>query len=137
MLSIRLARTGKKHQAYFRVVVADSKKAPTAKFVEIVGNYDPHAKVINLKKDRIDYYLSNGAQPSNTVAVLLKKDGVKLPDWVKITEKNRAPKKVQEEVAPAAAPKAGEPEVEAEEASPEVAQEPAADKAEETAEAVE
>lgn len=97
MLVIRLARTGKKHQAYFRVVVADSRKAPGAKFVEIVGNYDPHLKNLTLKKERLDFYISHGAQPSNTVAKLLSKEKIELPKWVKITEKKKAPKKTEEE----------------------------------------
>lgn len=111
MLAIRLSRTGKKHQAYFRVVVSDSHRTPTAKFVEILGNYDPHAKKFQIDQDRLEYYLKNGAQPSNSVAKLLKNEKIALPKWVKITEKKRAPKKVEEpkeapkaEAAPAEAP---------------------------------
>lgn len=99
MLAIRLARTGKKHQAYFRIVVSDSRKQPTAKFVEILGNYDPHLKKVQIKKDRLEEYLKNGAQPSNSVAKLLKSEKIELPKWVKIAEKKRAPKKAVEEKA--------------------------------------
>jgi len=104
MLVIRLSRTGKKHQAYFRIAVADSRKTPTAKVVELLGNYDPHAKKLTVNKERLDFYLKNGAQPSNSVAKLLKKEKIELPKWVKITEKKRAPKKKEEpkEVAPKA-----------------------------------
>lgn len=105
MLAIRLSRTGKKHQAYFRVVVSDSHRTPTAKFVEILGNYDPHAKKFQIDKERLEYYLKNGAQPSNTVAKLLKNEKIELPKWVKITERKRAPKKKEE---PKEAPKAKE-----------------------------
>ena len=118
MLAIRLSRTGKKHQAYFRVVVSDHHRTPTAKFVEILGNYDPHAKKFQIDKDRLAYYLKNGAQPSNSVAKLLKNEKIDMPKWVKITERKRAPKKVEEEkAAPKAEVKEGDAEV-AEEATP-------------------
>lgn len=98
MLKIRLARTGKKKQAQYRVVVADQKRAVTAKFIEILGWYNPHTKEIKLNKENIESWLAKGAQPSNTVAKLMKNEGsVKLPAWVKIEEKNKKPKKEVEE----------------------------------------
>lgn len=97
MLTIRFARTGKRHQAYFRIVVADKRKAVGAKFIEILGNYDPHAKTLSIDKDRLKEYMKNGAVPSNSVAKLLKKEKIEFPSWVKITEKNKAPKKKEEE----------------------------------------
>lgn len=102
MLVIRLARTGKKHQAYFRVVVADSKRAVSAKFIEILGNYDPHAKKISIDKEKTLKHFANGAQPSTAVAKLLVKEGLELPKWVKIVEKKKNPKKP-------ASPAGGEP----------------------------
>lgn len=107
MLVIRLARTGKKKQAYFRVVVQEKHKSPGAKFIEILGNYDPHSKKLEINKDKTEEYMSKGAQPSNTLAVLLKKEGIKLPAWVKITEKNKAPKKQEKEKAEEKAPAEG------------------------------
>jgi small subunit ribosomal protein S16 len=107
MLAIRLSRTGKKHQAYFRIVVSDSRRTPTAKFIEILGNYDPHAKKLQIDKEKLEKYLKNGAQPSNSVAKLLSNEKIALPKWVKIEKRNRAPKKVVEE-KPAEAPKAEE-----------------------------
>jgi small subunit ribosomal protein S16 len=101
LLVIRFARTGKKHQAYYRIVVADKRSAVGAKFIEIVGNYDPHAKKVSLDKEKIGEYLKNGAQPSNSVAKILKSEKVELPKWVKIAEKNKAPKKVEEPKAEA------------------------------------
>lgn len=97
MLVIRLARTGKKHQAYYRIVVADKRSAVGAKFIEILGNYDPHAKNLSLDKEKLGQYISNGAQPSNSVAKILKAEKVELPKWVKIVEKKKAPKKAVEE----------------------------------------
>jgi small subunit ribosomal protein S16 len=111
MLAIRLSRTGKKHQAYFRIVVSDSRRTPTAKFIEILGNYDPHAKKLQIDKEKLEKYLKNGAQPSNSVAKLLKNEKIALPKWVKIEERNRAPKKAVEE-KPAAAPKSAPSEAE-------------------------
>lgn len=97
MLTIRLVRTGKKHQAFFRIVVADKRKAPGAKFIEILGNYDPHAKKLTVNKEKLEQYMKNGAQPSNTLAKVLKSEKFELPKWVKISEKKKAPKKQVEE----------------------------------------
>lgn len=73
MLRIRLARVGKKHQPIYRVVVADHEKHATKKFVEILGQYNPtqKPKVFTVKKDRIEYWIKCGAQPSDTVNNLL------------------------------------------------------------------
>lgn len=112
MVVIRLARTGKKKQAFYRIVVADSKRAVTAKFISIVGWYNPHTKEINVKQEQVAEWLSKGAVPSNAVAILLKKEGMKLPEWVKITEKIAKPKNEPE--VKTEAPKAEEAPVEAE-----------------------
>lgn len=108
MVTIRFARTGKKKQAYFRIVAADKRRAVGAKFIEILGNYDPHAKKLTIDAERLSHYLKNGAVPSNSVARLLVKEKIELPKWVKITEKKKAPKKEVEEkeAAPKAAPEA-------------------------------
>ena len=74
MLAIRLRRTGTTKKPYYRVVVADSRSWRDGKFVEIVGHYDLRAnpgKVV-LKSDRVDYWISKGAQPSDTVRSLIK-----------------------------------------------------------------
>src|SRR5215469_9441263 len=83
MLAIRMQRTGRKGHAMFRVVVQDSRRTPSSgKFVALLGNYDPHAKVMSLKKDRAQFYLEHGAQPSDRVVRLFEQEGVKLPSWV-------------------------------------------------------
>ncbi len=85
MLAIRMQRTGRKGHAQFRVIVQDSHRSPSGgKVVEYLGSYNPHTKEVVLKKEIIEKYLSNGAQPSNRAAILFKKEGVKLPKWVKI-----------------------------------------------------
>ena len=84
MLVIRLQRTGRKGHAQFRVVVQDSRRTPTSgKIVAQVGTYDPHTKTLNLDKERAQHYLNHGAQPSDRVVLILKKEGVKLPTWVR------------------------------------------------------
>lgn len=83
MLVIRLQRTGRKGHAQFRVVVQDSRRTPTSgKVVALLGTYNPHSKEVKVDKERAQHYLDHGAQPSERVVVLLKKEGVKLPNWV-------------------------------------------------------
>jgi small subunit ribosomal protein S16 len=75
MVKIRLTRKGKKKVPFYRIVVIDSKKARDGKFIERVGHYDPRNKELSLKRDRIEYWISKGAQPTNTVAKLIAKEG--------------------------------------------------------------
>lgn len=91
MLSIRMQRTGRKGHAMFRVVVQESRLTPTSgKVVAQLGSYDPHSKVASLQKEKASFYLTHGAQPSNRAALLLQKEGVELPKWVKLSgEKKR------------------------------------------------
>lgn len=92
MLVIRMQRTGRKGHAMFRVIVQDSRLTPTSgKVVAQLGSYDPHAKTVILNKEKATFYLDHGAQPSDRVAGLLKREGVKLPDWATLpTKKERA-----------------------------------------------
>lgn len=77
-----MQRKGRTGHAQFRVIVQDSRFHPTSgRVVAYVGNYDPHTKVATLDGEKISQYLSNGAQPSDRVAKLLTKEGIKLPDW--------------------------------------------------------
>lgn len=74
MVVIRLARFGAKKKPTYRVVVTDKRKARDSDCLEIVGHYNPvtdPAEVV-LKRERIEYWLSVGAQPSDTVKRLLK-----------------------------------------------------------------
>jgi len=94
LLVIRLARTGRNKYPTYRIVAAESARAATGKFVEVLGNYNPHTKELVLKKDRIAERLSFGAQPSNTVVKLLLREKMELPSWVKL--KTKTPPKVEE-----------------------------------------
>ena len=74
MLMIRLARFGGKKKPTYRVVVIDKESARDSRAVEVVGTYNPISKpkAINLKHERIAHWMKNGAQPSDTVARLLR-----------------------------------------------------------------
>lgn len=125
MLVIRLQRTGRKGHAQFRVVVQDSRRTPSSgKVVAALGHYNPHSKEITIDKEKAQFYLDHGSQPTSRVAVLLKKEGVKLPDWVKIDQsKTRSVRNAEKRRSTTPAPE--EPEV-VEEAP---AEEPAAEEA--------
>jgi len=75
-VSIRLRREGAKNSPYYKVVVADKRSPRDGKFIEIIGTYDPKKPGRNsvLKADRVEYWISKGAQPSDTVRSLIKKN---------------------------------------------------------------
>lgn len=133
MLAIRLQRTGRKGHAQFRVLVQDSRRTPTSgRFVYLLGSYNPHTKALAIDKEKTDFYLKNGARPSDRVARLLKANGVELPSWVKFADdkerKLRNPEKLRKN-QPAEEATAEEPAVEetpaAEAEATEVAEAPA------------
>lgn len=74
MLMIRLARFGAKKKPSYRVVVIEKERARNSRSVEVVGIYNPVStpQVVQLKHDRISFWMKNGAQPSETVTRLLK-----------------------------------------------------------------
>ena len=78
MVRIRLRRTGRNRTPTYRIVVADSKSPRDGKFLEIVGQYNPRQgeNAVNLKADRVHYWMDNGALPSDTVRSLLRRAGV-------------------------------------------------------------
>ncbi len=134
MLAIRLQRTGRKGHAQFRMIVQDARRTPTSgRFVYLLGSYNPHTKALAIDKEKAEYYLSNGARPSDRAARLLKANGVKLPEWVKLSaditretrnaEKLRKNQPKEEKVEEPAAEAAEAPEAEA--PAEEVAAEPA------------
>ena len=73
-VKIRLARHGAKKRPYYRIVVADPRKPRDGRFIEEVGRYNPcvSPSMVTFDKERIDYWLSVGAQPTDTVARLLE-----------------------------------------------------------------
>lgn len=74
---IRMKRMGRKHRPFYRICVMDQRKPRDGKAIEEVGTYDPmvrdKSKRVTLKMDRIDHWISVGAQPSDNVATLIKK----------------------------------------------------------------
>jgi small subunit ribosomal protein S16 len=74
-VSIRLRREGAKNRPYYRIVVADSHSPRDGKFIEIIGTYDPKQTGQNssFNIERAEYWISKGAQPSDTVRSLIKK----------------------------------------------------------------
>ena len=75
-VSIRLRREGARNRPYYKVVVADSRSPRDGKFIELIGTYDPKKPDHNstLKLDRAEYWIARGAQPSDTVRSLIKKN---------------------------------------------------------------
>lgn len=75
MVKIRLRRIGAKKAPFYRVVVADSRNPRDGRFIEEIGTYDPKGGDDKLKVDleRVKYWMSNGAQPTDTVRGLLNK----------------------------------------------------------------
>lgn len=94
---MRLQRFGRTHAPFYRMVAANSKAPRDGRFLEVVGTYNPIAvagvKEIRLKKDRIQYWLSVGAQPSDRVAWLLGKFGILPPPPRKYSPQKMVPKK--------------------------------------------
>lgn len=134
MLAIRMQRTGRTGHAQFRVIVQDSRFSPkSGRVVAYVGNYDPHAKTATLDGEKISQYLSTGAQPSERVAKLLQKEGIKLPDWYKAAApksgsvRNPDKRRSTRPDEPVAEAPAEEPATEAEAAPAETSEETPAD----------
>jgi small subunit ribosomal protein S16 len=101
-VAIRLRREGALNRPYFKVVVADKRSPRDGKFIEIVGTYDPKKRGMNstLKLERIEYWISKGAQPSDTVRSLIKKN--KNPE---VAAKKMAALEAKKAAKPKAAPK--------------------------------
>lgn len=127
MLRIRFSRHGKKNHATYRIIVSERAQDTHGRYIELLGHVNPHTKpsTVDLKEDRITYWISKGAQPSDTVRNLLieKKviDGKKIPTGF--------PKKKEGTEAAASAtpaPEAPKTEEKQEEPKPEAAPEPEA-----------
>ncbi len=130
MIVIRLQRTGRENLPTYRIVVAEKQKPVKGKFIEIIGHYLPaqDPAKLEVKTDRAQEWIKNGAIPSDTVARLLKKSGVKNMEKFMTTYTKKRPKG-EEPPAPAApaaaapaAPAAEAPAAPAAEAAPATAQ---------------
>ncbi|MBN1551335.1 30S ribosomal protein S16 [bacterium] len=72
---IRLKRIGSKKNAYYRIVVADERTAPTGKILDLLGTYDPHQDPpkISIDMNKVDEWLAKGVQPTPKMSSILKK----------------------------------------------------------------
>ena len=113
VVRIRLARFGRKHRPFYRIVVADARSPRDGRHLERVGTYDPlpgkdGIKEVRLRADRIRYWMACGAQPTSKVAWLLGKAGIlpeqPRPEPVAAPEPVVAPEPVAAEPAAAEAP---------------------------------
>jgi small subunit ribosomal protein S16 len=82
MVRIRLTRFGRKNKAYWRIGAFDSRTRRDGRPIEYLGSYDPHKEKdeekVSVDLERVKHWLSKGAQPTDTVADLLRKQGVEL-----------------------------------------------------------
>lgn len=104
MVKIRLKRLGRTHRPFYRISVMDSRKARDGRSIEDIGYYDPmvpeKSERVSVKMDRFDYWVGVGAQPSDKVAVLIKK--IKNNKWTAGADAPAliAPKQPEPEAAP-------------------------------------
>ena len=97
MLAIRFIRVGKKNQPFFRIIVTDKKNPPKGgRFLEILGFFNPKTKQTELKADRINYWISVGAKPSDRVNNLFVSNGI-IKGVKKPVHSNKKSKKRQEQ----------------------------------------
>lgn len=97
-VKLRLRRMGKKKQPVYKVVAADSRSPRDGKFLEAVGLYNPltNPHTVDLKEDRVNYWLDNGAQPTHTVKSLLRQKGITLKR--ELSKKRLPQEKIKEEL---------------------------------------
>ncbi len=93
MVKIRLTRMGRHKLPYYRVVVVDSKVRRDGAYIELIGTYEPIEGKVDIKKDLAIKWLNNGAQPSDTVLNIFKKEGV----WKEYKENKKQSKPSKKE----------------------------------------
>jgi small subunit ribosomal protein S16 len=95
MLAIKLKRIGKKHQATFRVIVAEKRSKLNGRFIEDLGWVNPHAHTSEIKKELAKKWISQGAQPTQTVHNLLVKNGVIDAPKIPVHKKSKKTEKIE------------------------------------------
>lgn len=100
VVRIRLQRFGRKHLPFYRIVVADSRAPRDGRFIERLGTYNPlpskdGSKEITANSERVRYWLSCGAQPSDRVGWLFGKIGLLPPPPVRMSTKTAVPKAIR------------------------------------------
>ena len=135
---IRLKRTGTRNASCFRVEVMDQRSSRDGRSIETIGFYDPRNKEERIDLERVDYWVGNGAQPSETVEQIIRRvrEGIVLADIKKpekISQKDQAKIEADKKAAEEAAAKAAEEAAAAKAAEKAAAEEAAAAKAAEKA----
>jgi len=145
-MKIRLARGGSKKRPFYRIVAADSRMPRDGRFIERLGTYNPllpkdSEERVKMNVERIQYWMGQGAQPTDRIARMLEAAGV-VPAKTRANPKQalpgekankRAEEKAAKATAAAAAPAAAAAEAPAEEPAADVAEEPAAEATEDAA----
>ncbi len=93
MLKIKLSKVGKTNQKVFRIIVSEKGKDPFGRHVDILGSYNPYSKEINIKSERVKYWLSKGAQATPTVNNLLIEEKIISGEKQKASKKGEPNKK--------------------------------------------
>ena len=127
MLKIKLSRIGKKNKPMYRLIISEQAKDPYGNSLEILGSYNPHSKELQVKQDRIKYWISQGAQMTPTINNLLVGQKIIEGDKVKASKAKKKKKETEESAKPKEEAKkeipTTEPEVKKEEVKPEVPKE--------------
>ena len=97
---IRLRRTGKRNQPCHRIVVTDARSPRDGRFIENIGTYDPRGKVERIDLERVDHWVARGAQPSETVAAIIKRARAGIPMGSGTKDVSSPPPAPAEEPAP-------------------------------------
>lgn len=103
-LKIRMARRGRKGIPFYAIVVSDSRNPRDGRFIEKLGTYNPLLKNddenrVKLVKERVEYWLKQGAKPSERVEIFLAKAGMmKMPQWTEQPQKSAPKAKAQERI---------------------------------------
>ena len=101
MVKLKLRRVGRRNRPYFRIIVVDARKDPWGDYIEVVGHFDPFRRkeTMVLNEERIKYWLSKGAQPTDPVHNILVSYGIikgpKIPKRIKKTTRKEAKGKVE------------------------------------------
>ena len=103
MLKIKLSRKGKKNQPFFRLIILEQAKDPMGDFLEDLGYYNPLTKKSSFKSERINYWISRGAKPTDSVNNLLISQGVIKGEKINVFKISQKKKKIQGEKATALA----------------------------------
>lgn len=124
MLAIRLQRLGRKALPIYRLAVQESRRHPSSgRVVAYVGSFNPHTKETTVNKEKVEFYLKNGAQPTPRVVRILSEQKVELPAWVKQAAGEKARKTRNPEKLRKNQPKEEAPEVKNEEVAEKASEE--------------